>query len=186
MKTRGFNYVEIIAALAILILLVTIAYPRLVALQNSQQAVDFRLSLSNLALNAREYAIVNQAAVTMSFDSNGNLTWAPVETETTESGVAISQEELEQRQAERSVQTPEGVQFTVYQRYGRDTTQPDWVCEFNADGSADRATLEFEQNGAPYFFRIESDRGLPVMVAGRLSEQPPVEWDAGEIELRGG
>lgn len=185
MKQRGFNFVEYCAVLVIIVLLVTIAYPRIVALQSSEEAVDFRLSLSNIALSAREYAILNQAAVTMSFDSEGNLAWAPVQTETTDSGASISLEEAEQRQEDRRVETPEDVQYTVYQRYGRDVTQQDWVCEFNADGSSDRVTLEFEQSGRPFFFRIESDRGLPVMSSGRLSEQPPADWDAGEIELRG-
>ena len=185
MKARGFNYVEYLVTLFVLSLATAIVVPGVVSLQRSEESTDFRLSLSNLVLKAREYAIVNQTAVELSFDGENNLTWAPIEEEVDENGVSLSTDELQERQTNRTVTIPENVQFTVFQVFGRDTTQSDWVFEINHEGSADQATLEFEQNRRPFYFRINAERGLPTLTPGRLADEPAQEWDAGEIELRG-
>ena len=185
MKRRGFNIVEYSAVIFILVMIAIIAVPKLTAIQRSQQAVGFRLDLTNVALAARAYAIEFQTATRMSFDDNNNLIWSVIDGETSADGTALSGEEVDQRQARRTVTVPEDAQFVIFRRYRQDTTQSDWRCDFYPTGSSDRASLEFEQTGRPFNFTIDPDRGLPTVKEGRLDDQPVERWDAGDIEVRG-
>ncbi len=185
MKRRGYSIVEFSAVIFIIVLIGTIAVPRLAAARQSQEAVGFRLGMVNLALTAREFALEQKQTVSLTFNDQDGLSWSPLEDELNEDGTTISTEEVERRQSSRSVDVPEGVQFTVYQRFGQDLNQTEWRCDFYPDGTCDRATLEFEQDGRAFYYRLDAERGTPVLAEGRANEQAAERWDAGEIELRG-
>lgn len=185
MKRRGYSIVEFSAVIFIIVLIGTITIPRLTAARQSQEAVGFRLGLVNLALSAREHALEQKQTVSLTFNEQGGLSWAPVEDELDSDGSTLSTDEAERRQAQRTVDLPAGVQFTVYRRFGEDIDQSSWRCDFYPDGTSDRATLEFEQDGRAFFYLVEPDRGSPVLNEGRIDDQPLERWDAGEIELRG-
>lgn len=184
MKRRGISIVEYVAVIMLVVLAATIMIPRLVAMQNSQQAVSFRLGLTNLALGARTYAMEKKVATTLKFDDQGRLGWSPVQDETNSDGTTITSDEAQTRSDRRSIPVPSTVQFNSFQRFGQDSNQTDWHCDFYPDGSADDSALGFNQDGIDYAYTVDPERAFTKLVQGQLQDRATTKWDAGEIERR--
>lgn len=173
---------ELSAVIVLLAVLAAVIVPRLPAIRASQDAINFRNQLLNLSEFARESAIENQRTATLRFDENNNFVYELAEDE---DETSLSDQQLEEQLAQQSIPIPENVDFIIYQTANTEVNQEDWQCAFYANGSADRASLEFEQNGRPYHFVISAEQGLSRVFEGRLVEVEPDTWPAGDIEVRG-
>lgn len=183
---RAFTFIEISVVVFLIILLSFLVLPSIVAAQRSQRAVNFRLELSNLMQEARRQALQQNRATVVRFASDGRLGWTFLDPRP--DGAQEPQNPGEDIQdGLRGLLSPaERTSFAAY-RVGRaDTNQSDWEAAFYPNGSSDRASLEFEQDGQAWTLTIDPDQGTAAVVRGTLQDIEENTWPAGEVERRVG
>lgn len=175
---------EMCVVIVLIVMFATLLMPSLFKSRDSQNSASFRTGLTNIALAAREYAVRNQTTTAIQFDENGNIGWGPTVEETDSQGNTLSQEQTDRNTNRRTLTKPADVTFIDFQFYNENVSEADWKCEFYSNGTADDSKLEFEQNGRPFVYSVEPKLGSANLRDGRIADQTPNEWDAGELEQR--
>ena len=168
----------------LIVMVSTLLMPNLFKVRDSQNSASFRTGFINMALAAKEYAVRNQTTTILELDENGNLAWRPSEEEVDAQGNSISQDTTEANAQRRTLTKPSDVTFTNFKFYEATVVESEWKCEFYANGTADQASLEFEQNGRSFVFDVEPKLGLSTLTDGTIDDKAPSDWEAGELERR--
>ncbi|GMV88395.1 MAG: hypothetical protein AMXMBFR81_13260 [Chthonomonas sp.] len=172
-RQTGFTLIEMMVVTAILALVAMTVFPNLARIQDAGRKREFVRSLTSMAREAREQAILSASTVSLRLDDTSLVI---------ESAGALE----EDARTLRTKSMPDGFSAQRTNVDGLDSSSAEWELRFYADGSSDRGGIELaDDTGALYSLVIDNDRGQARLVSGELPVLTEETWQAGEIERRG-
>ncbi len=172
-RQNGFTLIEMMVVTAILALVAMTVFPNLARIQEAHRKREFVRSLTSIAREAREQAILSASTVALRLDDSSLVV---------ESAGSVDQD----ARTLRTKAMPSGFSAQRTNVDGLDSSSAEWELKFYADGSSDRGGIELaDDTGALYSLVIDNDRGQARLVSGELPVLTEETWQAGEIERRG-
>lgn len=159
--------------IVVLVLVVSVLYPRLAAMQEGTQARADRAAVLRLPQIARAAAIDRGREALLRYDSDQGAFVAELAANAEEDAQAIAQASL-----------PEGAEPQGW-RIGAETVEAqDWQIRFAPDGSGGTGAFEVADPAGDYHALIAAD-GTVRTGEGPIADLPVEDWQAGELEQRG-
>ena len=189
-RKGGFTFVEVSVVVFVITLMAALATPWIRAVQRSQEALGFRLSLDTIAQEARRLSLEGQNNMLISISDDGQLQLETTVDQTDEqntqddTGLVTTTTDNVRPAMLTSIPMPEGTSLVDFQIADNRVTQQDWEAGFYPDGTADRSALQFEQDGASFIWIIDPAQGSSRVIPGTLDDLEQESWEAGQIEQR--
>lgn len=172
-KRRGFTLVEMGTVIVVLVLVVSVLYPRLASMQAGTQARADRAALLRLPAIARAAAIDSGREARLRYDADSRAFVAEL----------TADDERDAQEVAR-VALPEESEPQGWRSGAFDVEAADWGLAYLPDGRGGTGAFEVVDPMGDYHALIAAD-GRVTVGDGPIRDLPETDWEAGELERRG-
>jgi hypothetical protein len=159
--------------IVVLVLVVSVLYPRLVAMQAGAQSRADRASLLRLPAVARAAAIDRGREARLRYDVDERAFVAELTEDSGQDAEEVARAGL-----------PEGAEPNGWWAGTFEVEAVEWEVAFLPDGRGSAGAFEVADPDGDYHVQIASD-GRATLGDGPLDEAPGSDWEAGGLERRG-
>jgi len=169
---RGFTYIEMLAIVAINVLIAFLIMPNLITQKANRDAWSFRSKLMSFAREARSTAIEMNDEVALGYDHSKNCIQI-VQNHQNTSPVVL-----------RELDVPDSITPEKFMADQNESPPDGWIVPFYPDGMTSGGGIQFGPDEHVFSFMIRRTTGEPVSQDSELPDLSQETWPAGSYAQR--